>query len=149
MSKKDLVLERQFVNNYLSNGRNGTQAYIKASPGVTIKSASVLATKMLARVSVIEAMDKRINDAEGKSKSKLPSKSDLVNRLQTIDKAAFNENQFGSSVNSVREQGKLLNLYEESDDGHGYITLIQNILGANVQVNIEQPKVEQLDEKNK
>jgi len=39
MSIKISVLERQFVNNYLINGGNGTQAYIKASPGVTLKSA--------------------------------------------------------------------------------------------------------------
>jgi len=141
MSKKDPVIENAFISNYLINGRNGTQAYIKASPGVTVKSASVLATKMLARVSVIDAINKGLNDAEDKS---LPTRPEVLKRLDNISKKAEDDKQYGSSVNAMREYGKISGMYEESDDGKGYVTFIQSLIEVNapVQINIEQKKEE-------
>lgn len=50
---------RQFVEEYLANGRNGTRAYLKVYPNVTELSARVLSPRLFAKVSVQEYLTNR------------------------------------------------------------------------------------------
>jgi len=145
MGKGLSVIERKFVNAFINNSGNATLAYKQANPSVTEGSARVLGSRLLTRVDIKDLVNKGLEKQTDKSKSMLPSKSDLVNRLQTIDKAAFNEDQYGTCVNSVREQGKLLDLYQEDENKDGYAKLIQTILQVNgpVQINIEKTSKEE------
>jgi len=140
MSKKLSVIERKFVNAFINNSGNATLAYQQANPSVTGGSARVLGSRLLTRVDVRGAIERRL-DKDGDSPSS--DRQKILDRLLRLADKSEEVGQFGSSVNAVREYGKISGMYEESDDGRGYITLIQNILGANVQVNIEKTSKEE------
>jgi phage terminase small subunit len=50
---------QQFIDEYLSNGMNGTQAYKKVYPSVQDNSARINANKLLTRTDVAEEVKKR------------------------------------------------------------------------------------------
>lgn len=74
-------MEREFVNRYTTNGRNATQAYLAAVPGVTLKSAATLGWKLLRKVEVKAAI-KRINDETINNLS--TTREELIGRLVAI-----------------------------------------------------------------
>lgn len=54
-----------FVNEYMANGRNGTQAYRKVHPKASYKVASIRACRVVAKDSVRAEIAKRITHAGG------------------------------------------------------------------------------------
>jgi len=50
---------QQFIDEYLSNGMNGTQAYKKVYPSVQDNSARINANKLLTRTDIAEEVKKR------------------------------------------------------------------------------------------
>lgn len=59
-SSKRTMREKKFINAYIENNGNSTEAYLAISPEVTRESASELGSRMLKKVglSIVEVLDK-------------------------------------------------------------------------------------------
>ena len=68
----------QVVEEYLQNGRNGTQAYLKVKPHVTVETARAECAKLLAIPCVSAYLDKREQDLRAKYQL---TTNDLVKNL--------------------------------------------------------------------
>jgi len=69
-------VEKVFASEYLDNGNNGTQAYLKAHPEVTKHAASTCAGRLLAKVAIqryIKELEQKALYAAGVSREKVIS----------------------------------------------------------------------------
>jgi len=115
-----------FKATYLSNGNNGTQAYLTAKPHVSLTTAKVEASKLLAMPNMIkeltEATDKQVNKTRY-------SKDTIMDNIDVIRKKTLNKQQYSTSLKANKELAELGNLYDRGVDDPGqYRTLIQSLV---------------------
>ena len=79
---------KAFIDEYLINGMNGTQAYHKVYPDVTDETAKVNASKLLTNANVIEYLESERKLIRERSRM---SKDDKLGLLESI-MAAENKN---------------------------------------------------------
>lgn len=63
--------QRMFIIEYVNNGFNGTQAYLKATPTVTPETAKVEASRLLTNVNVKTALKDYLDEVLGQYKDTL------------------------------------------------------------------------------
>ena len=106
------------------------------SARATWGKARVMGSRLLARVNVQEAIR---HGLEQHTDSSLPDRPKILRRLIDLADDAKKDKQYGSSVNAVREFGKISGMYEEHDSPDGYIKILQTLVNVNnMQVNISQ-----------
>lgn len=80
--------EKEFVSNYILLGCNGTKAYMATYPNAKYATARVSSTRLLAKPSILEAIQKRLDDAWGEKDKKI---SRIFNDLYTIATSDISE----------------------------------------------------------
>ena len=101
----------KFVNHYCEFG-NATQAYLKAFPKVTYKSARELGSNLLTDADIQEYIAQRKEELESAS---LVTRESLIRDLQEI-KAAQKKINSGSSLKAIELMGKMLGYFENKLD---------------------------------
>lgn len=66
LGKKATVKATEVVEEYLSNGRNRTRAYLKFYPGVTYESANTLSSRLFQRVEISAYIARREEELRAK-----------------------------------------------------------------------------------
>lgn len=121
MNQKHLL----FIQNYLIDG-NGTQAYLKAYPGVTYETAYVNASKLLRNPKVKEAVEAGKKELRDKM---LITKEDLIKDLIDIKNAQKTDNA-QAAIKAIEVISKMLGLNEPERIEHSgtqAITVIKTI----------------------
>lgn len=122
---------------YLSNGNNGTQAYLIAKPHVSLATAGSEAHKLLNTPEMIKALaeetDKRVN------KSRF-SKDTILDNIDHIRQETLNSKQYSVSLKANKEIAELQNHYDRGADDPGqYRTLIQSLVIHNTTISSVTP----------
>lgn len=104
-SKKLTPKQAKFVECYLANGMNGTQACIEA--GYSEKTAEVISTQNLRKLNIQEAIQK----AQAKDSEKLNiTRESLLKDIQGIMQDATEDKQHSVSMKGVELMAKMLGL---------------------------------------
>ncbi len=115
-----------FKATYLSNGNNGTQAYLKAKPHVSLATASSEAYKLLNTPEMIKALRRETDKQVNKSRF---SKEVIEDNIDVIRKRTLKGKQYATSLKCNREIALLEGHYEAGADDPGqYRTLIQSLI---------------------
>ena len=78
--------QRAFIDEYLVNGFNGTQAYLKVYPDSDLKSAEASASRLLSNVKVEEALKEARKEIKEMSRMSKAEKLEIAEEIMT-DKA--------------------------------------------------------------
>ena len=107
-SKKKLTPKQaKFVECYLANGFNGTQACIEA--GYSEKTADVISTQNLGKLNIQQA----IQEAQAKDSKKLNiTRESLLKSIEGIMEDATKDSQHSVSMKGVELMAKMLGLNE-------------------------------------
>jgi len=119
-----------FVREYVSNGYNGTNAYLKVKPNVGYDSASVTSTRLLSDDRIREA----INSLQAKAFDKaIASRQYLIQQAHEIGEEARSKGQFNPALTSVDLKAKLNKLYErDTPDLESYATIMNQFVQVNI-----------------
>lgn len=106
MSKKHLrdPLEAKFIAEYVANGGNGTQAYLKTHPNSSEEAARVSATRLIAKANVWQEIERSLRAKV--SKIDLKGEQVLLElwRILNVDIAqAYNEDGSLKSIHDIPE----------------------------------------------
>jgi hypothetical protein len=74
-------LEERFLNHYLNNGFNATQAYISIKPKASYETAKTEGNLMAKKPQVVMGIEKRLAEERQKEEIK---KSEIVTKLKTL-----------------------------------------------------------------
>lgn len=99
-----LVIDEWFVN-----GFNGTQAYLKFYPESEYKSADASFREILEIPRIIEYKESKQNKTANSLQITLERQVKELEELKTLSKDA---EKFNDAINALKEQSKLLGLYE-------------------------------------
>ena len=128
---------------YISNGFNGTQAYLAVRPDVKEESAASSATRLLKEVSVQNAIAAQLD--KGKEDS-IASKDYLTKEAHEIGKEARKDKSYGAALTAVDLKAKLNQVYKEDSERGMYANAMANILlQVNQQININKEKERAID----
>lgn len=128
-------IERSFVNTYLSNGFNGTRAYLSIRPRVTYASATVQAANLLGKHSVKQAIEDK---QESKYDASVASRGYLIQEAHDIGRKALSRNKHSTALNAVDVKARLNGVYDKGqEDMTNYTTLMQSLV---VNVNVSGDK---------
>ena len=98
------------VDEWLINGFNGAQAYLKFYPDASPESATSNFEKILRITEVRNYRDGRQKDTANKLQITLDSQLLELNELKEL---ARDSEKYSDAINALKEQNKLLALYEE------------------------------------
>lgn len=100
------------VDEYLVNGMNGTAAYLKFYPNVSSESAEASFRKILGNTRI----KNYVNSKQSKLSETLHKTAESqVKELDRIKKMALGDDKYSDAINALKEQNKLLGLYEEDN----------------------------------
>jgi len=119
-----------FIACYLQTN-NATQAYHQTKPGKTVtdKSAGVAASRLLARASVQQEIDRQKNKQLDKlSESTVNTKQRIINRMEHLSSLAEEQDKLSDAIKATREIGLLEGLYDKDTPDHAQYQNIFNIL---------------------
>ena len=129
-------LEESFVPEYISNGFNGTQAYLAIKPDVKEESDAASATRFLKKVSVQNAIDAHHKERKEDS---IASKDYLTKEAHDIGKEAREDKSYGAALNAVKLKGELNQVFKEDTEAGKYTETMTNIfMQINQEVNINK-----------
>ncbi len=115
-----------FKATYLSNGNNGTQAYLKAKPHVSLTTAKVEASKLLTTPDMIKALRDETDKPVNKQRF---SKEAILDNIDVIRQKTLDKEQYPTSLKANKELAELQGHYERGADDPGqYRTLIQSLI---------------------
>ena len=119
-------IEQAFINEYLKNGCNATQAYLSVKPKCKYESARVISTRMLAKVTVKEAIEQAM---EKTCMSNVASREYLIQETHETVQEAKKEKCYGAAIKGIELKGKLNRLFDrEQPDMAGYQVLMQQLI---------------------
>ncbi|MCG9971005.1 terminase small subunit [Christiangramia crocea] len=110
MTDKTFEKYKLVIDEYLVNGFNGTQAYKKFYPNCSEETAKVNFSKILTITNVADYMKEKQKDTSNKLQITLESQILELNELKDMAKIA---EKYNDAINAVKEQNKLLALYED------------------------------------
>jgi hypothetical protein len=120
------AIDQAFLDNYIKNGYDGTNAYLTIKPNVTRASASVLAHRLLKRDDIKAALD--IKQTES-AQSAIASRDYLIQEAHEIGMEARTAGKLNTALTAVETKGKLNRVYDrESDNPADYGKLIQTLV---------------------
>lgn len=124
----------QFVNEWLSNGNKGTDAYVSVRPDADRAYAAVQACKILQKIPVREY----VAAIKGEMVKKvLLTKDTLIEYTQYGLEVAKSQDEIATLFKGVEVGAKLIGAYEQDqDDLSKYTGLLGRIKADNVQINI-------------
>ena len=129
-------LEELFVSEYISNGFNGTQAYLKVKPKVKEAVAAASATRFLKKVNVQNAIDAHLKERKEDS---IANRDYLTKEAHEIGTEARKDKNYGSALTAVDLKAKLNQVYKEDTERGMYANTMKNIfLQINQEVNINK-----------
>ncbi len=128
-------LEELFVSEYISNGFNGTQAYLKVRPDVKEESAAVSSARWLDKVTVKNAIDARLDMRKEEANGSIASKDYLTKEAHEIGKEAREDKSYGAALNAVDLKAKLNQVCKEDTEQGKYTNTMTNIFMQINQVN--------------
>ena len=129
-------LEESFVTEYISNGFNGTQAYLAIRPDVKEESAAPSATRFLKKVTVQNAIDAHHKERKEDS---IASKDYLTKEAHEIGKEARKDKNYGSALSAVKLKGELNQVFKQDTEQGKYTETMNKIfLQINQEVNINK-----------
>ena len=133
-------LEQSFLSAYVSNGFNGTQAYLQVKPETPYPSATVRASEIVARRNVQEALQIQIDEkAEG---NKLSDRHYLAAEAWQCVQGAKQIQEYRTAIAGIDVIGKLHRLYDRDAPDLGQYTQILQQLNVSVTVAAEAPQAE-------
>ena len=105
-------LQKAFVVEYIKNGCNGRQAYLKAAPGVKIQSAETEASKLLRIPKVAKALSKHTLNVDELSKEAI--EADIVWAKETAKDKEDYSAVAQIAMNGAKLRGLLVDKHEVS-----------------------------------
>lgn len=131
------AIDQAFLDNYIANGYDGTNAYLSIKPNVTRGSASVLAHRLLKRDDIMAALDIKQNES---AQSAISSRDYLIQEAHEIGMEARGAGKLNTALTAVEVKGKLNRVYDaDSDSPTDYSKLIQTLV-VQGDVNIHNSK---------
>lgn len=122
---------------YLSNGNNGTQAYLTAKPHVSLATAGSEAHKLLNTPEMIKALTEETDKQVDKQRF---SKDAILDNIDVIRVKTLDEKKYATSLKANKELAELSGLYERGVDDPGqYRTLIQSLVIHNTTISSDSP----------
>ena len=112
------------VDEWLVNGFNGTRAYLKFYPDVSEATAGVEANRILSIPKIKEYQESKQTKTSNELQITLERQIKELDRLKGL---AEDVEKFTDAINALKEQSKLLGLYEK-DNGQKSSDVI-NIIG--------------------
>jgi phage terminase small subunit len=126
---KLLPQHRAFIAKYLSNGYNGTRAYLAIKPNASYDTARAEASRYLSHHCIQEAIRAHLDKADVHA---IASRQYLIRQAHEIGEEARAEGQYNPALTSVDLKAKLNKLYDRNeDDMSGYAALVQQLIVVN------------------
>jgi hypothetical protein len=125
-------LQDTFVKEYVKNGFNATQAYLKAHPGTKLSNASQYGSELIRKPQVhceIEALKHK------GLQSSPHNRENLLKRAYKYEEMAASAHKLHISLNSIDLQAKLNGLYNDITDKGQFDQLIQ---ACQININVNQ-----------
>lgn len=101
------AVEKAFVAEYMANGKNATQAYLKVKPGVSYNSSKVYAGKILKRPAVQAEIDRLTNE---KVSDKIMSYEQCLVELTKIAMSSSDT----IKIKAIAEINKMMGHYQQT-----------------------------------
>ena len=115
-----------FVAEYLNNGNNATQAYLKAKPESSHDNARARGSETVASSDVKQEIQRQSDKVLNKTRY---SKEIIMDNIEVIRKKTLKDKQYPTSLKANKELAELGNLYDRGVDDPGqYRTLIQSLV---------------------
>lgn len=127
-----------FCNEYICNGFNATQAWLKISPKSAYKVACQSGIRLLDNPKVQDYIHSKLDNSMAQSIAKrLASKEKLIIDAHHVYDKSLKDNKLQVALNAIDQKARLNHLYErEQADLAGYGKLMQ-ALQVNVNVNTQ------------
>lgn len=121
--------EDSFVKAYVSNGFNGTQAYLSVRPDVTYESAGVAASRLLRDDRLQEKIDCLLDKGDDKNLAqRVATRDHLIRETHEIKEKAMAKEQYKTALSAIDQKGRLNRVYDkESADLTNYTALMQSL----------------------
>tara|TARA_R110000824_G_scaffold261561_1_gene450176 strand:+ start:44 stop:442 length:399 start_codon:yes stop_codon:yes gene_type:complete len=119
MSDPALDKHKMIIDEWAINGFKRIEAYLSQFPETTRESASVGFIRILRNVKI---QDYKADKLKGISKILSVTLEDQVIALQEIKEKALEDGKFADATNAMKEQNKLLALYEEDNKQKNILT---------------------------
>ena len=128
-------VELSFCNYYLSNGFNGTQAYLSVKPHVTYDSATVTSSRLLGLARVQDYIHSQVNKRSGTSSANIATIEDAMTTATRIMRATEQDKPLISlaAVKEIRAYHK----DNEQAPMDKYIEAMSKLMIKPVQVNVQ------------
>lgn len=108
MQERTRIRYKNFLNEYLKNGNNATQAYLSISPKVAVTTAAEEGKKYLRKPYVTRLLEQHKKKMAKKGEVTLESQMKEAERLK---KMAEENGDMKSVIDLFKEQNKLVGLY--------------------------------------
>ena len=140
-----------FVDTYLTNGNNATQAYLTAYPNVTVAAAGVSANRLLKNDKVQSLINERKQE---RSQDSFWTRENVLKEYKRLYSLALVSEGLNNAAKALSEGAKLAGLYDQSDTPmQQYSQFVTNLVlqiqqgrGAIEVDAIEQSKQEVIDQ---
>ena len=106
-------LEQRFLNHYLNNGFNATQAYNSVKPNLTYDTVKNEGNLMTKRPHVAKEIEKYIADERKKEEIK---KSEIVGKLKTLMEECINDADRANLLKTIDILNKMGGHYQNKID---------------------------------
>ncbi len=119
-----------FITEYMVNGANATGAMVKARPDCTHGTCNAEAGKVLALSSVQTEIQRRIDKRGGVTiAASLANTDRLVTEAEEVRSLALEDKGYAPALQAIDLKARLTHKYvQKSDDGQGYVNLIQKLV---------------------
>jgi len=124
--------EEVFIDTYLVNGNNGTQAILAAKPHLKYTSARTAAKEILAKPYIRKAIDSR---AGGDVIQALAGRTILLQQTEDVRSRAKGKGKLDTELRAIDQKARIAGVYrEEGGDLESYKRVLQ-MIGVQVTVN--------------
>lgn len=127
MKEKTFKKYKMVIDEYLVNGFNGTQAYLKYYPKVSEETAAVKFSNIVRIGKVSDYLKSK--QATTADKAQMTFESNL-NKLEDLRVKAEDSERYNDAINAIKEQNKMLGHYKEN-----------NSQKAETRVLLDQPQI--------
>lgn len=121
MTDKTFEKYKLVVDEWFVNGFNGTKAYQKYYPKANNDTAKVKFSQWITLDNVAEYISKKASKTSDKLQITLEGQLSELNDIKTLAKK---DKKYSDSINALREQNKLLALYEAHNRQKAEITIL-------------------------
>ena len=132
-----------FVQEYLKNGNNATQAYLSMNGTVGNGTARTEGSKLLTEPDIQRMMSEQF---EGDAVLRVATKEYLLQQTHDIGNLALGSEKYDTALKAIELKGKLNRVFtDDGDDSEKYGKVINTLMVGTININTEDKPLKEKD----